>query len=240
MKLLVVIPARLASSRLPNKPLLRINGESMIALTAGKVLAGGLSPVVVATDSPLVFEEVEPLEGVIPVMTSTKHACGTERVLEAYEKLRDRLGRPDAIVNVQGDEPFISPMMLRELAAELRKRREKAEFWTTVTDLPVHEREDRNVAKVALDLQDNALIFTRDPLQNAYKHTSVYVYTPELLRRFCRLSRTPLEIAYRLEQMRALEHGITLNCIRLPYDAVSINTVKDLQKANIRNYVIYR
>ncbi len=240
MKSIAVIPARLASRRLPNKPLLKIGGKSMIALTAERVLAGGLSPVVVATDSFLVLKEVENLAGVVPVLTSAKHTCGTERVLEAYEKLKERLGPCDVIVNVQGDEPFVDPRLFPELMEELAKRRNGCEFWTTVTDLPDIERDDRNVAKVVLNLRNDALIFSRDPLENAYKHTSIYAYTPEFLRKFCSLPRSPLEDAYRLEQMRALDHGIALNCIRLPYDAISINTVEDLQKANISDYEPYR
>ena len=240
MKSIVIIPARLASSRLPNKPLLKIHGKSMIALTAEKVLASGLSPVIIATESSLVFDEIEPLKGVIPVLTSLQHTCGTERVLEAYEKLKDQLGECDVIVNVQGDEPFIDPRMFSELMRELGNRRNKSEFWTTVTDLPDSERDDRNVAKVVMNLQNNALIFSRDPIKNAYKHTSVYIYTPKFLQRFCRLPPSPLEDSYRLEQMRALDHGFTLNCIWLPYDAISINTVKDLKRAAISDYELYR
>ncbi len=239
MKPIAIIPVRLASNRLPNKPLLKINGKTMIVLTVEKVLASGLSFVVVATDSELIYEEVKPLEGVIPVMTSLGHTCGTERVLEAYENLKGRLGEFDVIINVQGDEPFIDPQMLRDLIKELEKRKDQAEFWTTVTDLPEHEVEDENVAKVVTNLKNNALIFTREPLKGAYKHTSVYIYTPSFLQKFCSLPHSPLEESYQLEQMRALDHGYHLNCIRLPYDAVSINTIEDLKKANIQDYELY-
>ncbi|MDH5559989.1 MAG: 3-deoxy-manno-octulosonate cytidylyltransferase [Deltaproteobacteria bacterium] len=239
MKSIVILPARMGSERLPNKPLLKIEGKSMIRLTVEKVLLSGLSPVVVATDSPLIVKEFEGDREVVCVMTSPDHSCGTERVLEAYEKVSSDLGQFDFIINVQGDEPFIDPELLKGLPAELLKRKDRAEFFTTVTELPESELTDRNVAKVVLDLKQNALIFTREPLEGAYKHTSVYIYTPKFLKTFCSLEQTPLETKYRLEQMRALEHGFNLNCIPLPYDAISINTIEDLQKAGIDNFELF-
>lgn len=238
MKPIVIIPARLGSSRLHAKPLLKIEGKSMILLTVEKVLASGIQPVVVASDSELVLDEIRHLEGVIPVMTSVDHTCGTERVLEAYEILSKTHGEFDVIINVQGDEPFISSEMIKILPGELEKRKDLAEFWTTVSELPEEEKQDRNVAKVVLDIDQNALIFTRDDIQCAYKHTSIYVYTPAFLKTFCSLPPSPLEKAYSLEQMRALDNGYKLNCIPLPYDAISINTIEDLDKAKISDYTL--
>jgi len=236
MKSIVIVPARLGSERLPNKPLFKINGKSIILRTLERVLASGLEPIAIASDSDLVLQECATLEKVIPVMTSSEHTCGTERVLEAYEKLSATRGEFDIIINVQGDEPFIAPEMLRALPAVLDKRKERAEFWTTVTELPESERGDINVAKVVLDMEDNALIFTRDPISEAYKHTSVYIYTPDFLNKFCHLPQSPLEKAYRLEQMRALDNGLRLNCIPLPFDSISINTYEDLEKAGITDF----
>jgi len=240
MKAIVIIPARLASQRLPNKPLMKINGKTMIRRTVERVLAGGMNPVVVATDSKLIFEECATIAGITPVMTSEKHTCGTERVLEAYEIISPKLGEFDLIINVQGDEPFVEPEMLKELTVELEKRQGLAQFWTTVAALPDHEKNDQNVAKVVLDLKQNALIFSRDYLQSAYKHTSVYVYTPDFLKKFCSLPNSPLELEYRLEQMRALDNGLALNCIPLPYDSVSINSIEDLEKAGVTDYQLYK
>lgn len=240
MKSIVIIPARLKSQRLPNKPLMKINGKSMIVQTVEKVLESGLSPVVIATDSQLIMEECSHLEGVYPVMTSESHTCGTERVLEAYDLVKEKLGAFDLIINVQGDEPFISPKLLLELQKELEERKNLADFWTTVTPISEAELDDQNVAKVVLDTYQNALIFTRDTIGNAYKHTSVYIYTPEFLEKFCNLPVSPLEVSYRLEQMRALDYGMTINCIPLDYDAISINTVEDLEKAGITNYQFFK
>lgn len=239
MKSIVIIPARLGSERLHAKPLLKIAGKSMIVHTVERVLAGGVKPVVVASDSRLVLDEVSNREGVLPVITSTKHRCGTERVLEAYETVSKELGQFDFIINVQGDEPFIHPELIRDLPKELEKRKDLAGFWTTVTELPEEERSDRNVAKVVLDLNQNALIFTRDDIQCAYKHTSVYIYTPGFLKLFCSLPYSPLEKAYSLEQMRALDNGFKLNCIPMHYDAISINTIEDLERANITDYSVF-
>ncbi|MBU2514159.1 3-deoxy-manno-octulosonate cytidylyltransferase [bacterium] len=240
MKHIVIIPARLGSSRLHAKPLLLIDGKTMIEHTVERVLAGGIHPVAVASDSNLILDKISHLQGVIPVMTSPDHTCGTERVLEAYETISKEQGEFDYIINVQGDEPFISPALISELPIELEKRKDLAEYWTTVTEIQDFERTDRNVAKVVLDLNQNALIFTRDDIQSAYKHTSVYIYTPKFLKIFCNLPQSPLEKAYSLEQMRALDNGYNLNCIPLPYDAISINTVEDLQKAKVEEYKLYK
>jgi len=236
MKSIVIVPSRLGSERLPNKPLFKINGKSIIRHTLEKVISSGLQPIALATDSSLILDECSSLTEILPVMTSTEHTCGTERVLEAYEKISSELGDFDTIINVQGDEPFISPDMLRALPGELEKRSSRADFWTTVTELPEHERADINVAKVVLDIEDNALIFTRDSISESYKHTSVYIYTPDFLKKFCGLPQSPLEKAYRLEQMRALDNGLALNCIPLPYDSISINTYEDLDKAGIKDF----
>lgn len=238
LKIITIVPARLKSERLPNKPLLEIDGKPMIVHTVERILASGLQPVVVASDSQKILDACAHLEGFIPIMTSDKHTCGTERVLEAYEKVSQTEGVFDLILNVQGDEPFIDSKMLLSLQKELDNRQGSAEFWTTVATLPEEDKEDINVAKVVLDMKQNALIFTRDPISNAYKHTSLYIYTPNFLKIFCSLPPSPLEQAYRLEQMRALDNGLTLNCIPLPFDAISINTMEDLEKAGVRNYKI--
>ena len=240
MKQLVIVPARIGSERMPNKPLLRFNGKSMIRHTIDHILDSGVGPVAMATDSSLIMEECADIDGLLPVMTSSDHTCGTERVLEAYEILSNKLGTIDYIINVQGDEPFISPELIRRIPIELEKRKHLAEFWTTVAELPPSEMSDRNVAKVVLDKQENALIFTRDPIQEAKKHTSVYIYTPDFLRRFCSMEPSSLEKAYSLEQMRALDNGLTLNCIPLPFDAISVNTYEDLEKAGIESYEIFQ
>jgi 3-deoxy-manno-octulosonate cytidylyltransferase (CMP-KDO synthetase) len=239
MKAIIIIPARLGSSRLHAKPLLKINGKSMILRTVERVLEGGIEPVAVASDSQLVLNEIIRLPGVIPVMTSPHHTCGTERVLEAYQILSRDSDAYDVIINVQGDEPFIEPDLIRALPAELEKRRHLAEFWTTVAELRDFERQDRNVAKVVMDMQQNALIFTRDDIQCAFKHTSIYIYTPAFLKTFCSLPVSPLEKAYSLEQMRALDNGYKLNCIPLAYDAISINTIEDLEKAKVRDFELF-
>ncbi|MCP4294775.1 MAG: 3-deoxy-manno-octulosonate cytidylyltransferase [Proteobacteria bacterium] len=240
MKPIIIVPARMGSQRLPAKPLLRFEGKTMIRHTIDRILVSGLKPVIVATDSDEIFAECSGIEDVIPLMTKTEHSCGTERVLEAYQTISKQLGPFDIIINVQGDEPFVSPTMLKELIREMEQRLEQAEFWTTICDLPEHERDDQNVAKVVVDQKNNALIFTRDYLQSSFKHTSVYVYRPEFLEQFCSLPISPLEKQYRLEQMRALDNGFKLNCLYLPYDAVSINSIEDLEKAGVKDYQLYR
>ncbi len=224
---------------MPNKPLLKFNGKTMVRHTIERIMESGLQPVALASDSRLILDECAQISGLYPVMTSSEHTCGTERVLEAYESLAATQGEFDFIVNVQGDEPFIDPELLRQIPGELEQRKNLAEFWTTVTTLPEAEMTDRNVAKVVLDKQDNALVFTRDPIGCALKHTSIYIYTPAFLRKFCKMEQSPLEKAYSLEQMRALDNGLKLNCIPLPFDAISVNTYEDLEKAGIKKFEIY-
>jgi 3-deoxy-manno-octulosonate cytidylyltransferase (CMP-KDO synthetase) len=240
MKLIVVVPARIGSERMPNKPLLKFNGKTMVRHTIDRIMESGLQPIALASDSQPILDECSQISGLYPVMTSSDHKCGTERVLEAYEILAAELGEFDFIVNVQGDEPFINPELLRQLPGELERRKNRAEFWTTVTKLPEAEMSDRNVAKVVLDMQDNALVFTRDPIGCALKHTSIYIYTPAFLRKFCKMAQSPLEKAFSLEQMRALDNGLKLNCIPLPFDAISVNTYEDLEKAGIDTYEIHK
>jgi len=211
----------------------------MIRRTLAQVLAAGVTQVVVAADDQRILDEIKGVEGVFGVMTDVSHSCGTERVLEAYETVSKDLGTFDVIINVQGDEPFLDPGMIRDLLHELPHRLNLAEFWTTVTPIKDEEQDDENVAKVVLDLKQNALIFTRQRLDEAYKHTSVYIYTPNFLRTFCSLPVSLLESAYRLEQMRALDHGYPLNCIPLPYDAVSINDEADLAKAGVTQFEVF-
>ena len=239
MKLIVIVPARIGSERMPNKPLLKFNGKTMVRHTIDRIMESGLQPVALASDSRLILDECNQISGLYTVMTSSEHTCGTERVLEAYETLAAEQGEFDFIVNVQGDEPFIDPELLRQLPVELEQRKNLAEFWTTVTTLPETEMTDRNVAKVVMDRQDNALVFTRDPIGCAFKHTSIYIYTPAFLRKFCKMEQSPLEKAYSLEQMRALDNGLKLNCIPLPFDAISVNTYEDLEKAGIEKFEIY-
>lgn len=240
MKHIVIVPARIGSERMPNKPLLKFKGKRMIRHTIERIIESGLCPVALASDSSLILDECAEIQNLHTVMTSANHTCGTERVLEAYERVSAELGSFDVVINVQGDEPFIEPEMLRQLPAELRKRRHLAEFWTTVTDLPEAEMDDRNVAKVVVNKKQNALIFTRDPIGSALKHTSVYIYTPDFLKKFCRMPPSPLEKAYSLEQMRALDNDLPINCIPLPFDAVSVNTYEDLAKAGIETYDVYQ
>ncbi|OGG98279.1 MAG: hypothetical protein A2508_05365 [Candidatus Lambdaproteobacteria bacterium RIFOXYD12_FULL_49_8] len=239
MRTLVIVPARLKSTRLPNKPLLKIEGVSMIRRTLERVLASGVSPVVLAGDDPRILAEAEGLKGVFPVMTGQHHSCGTERVLEAYQIMQKELGPFDVILNVQGDEPFMDPGMVGDLVRELPHRLKLAQFWTTVTPIKDAEQDDINVAKVVLDQSQNALIFTRRRIDEAYKHTSIYAYTPDFLKTFCNLPPSQLEVSYRLEQMRALDHGFKVNCIPLPYDAVSINDEGDLKKAGVTQFEIF-
>ena len=239
MRFAVIVPARLQSTRLPNKPLLKIEGKTMVRRTLERVLLSGVRPVVLAADDERILAEAQGLEGVIPLMTKVEHSCGTERVLEAYQKLEALMGPFDGIINVQGDEPFVDPKMLSALLEELPKRWDKAQFWTTVTPISEAEQDDPNVAKVVLQQNQNALIFTRQRLDQAYKHTSVYIYTPAFLSLFCSLPTSPLERAYRLEQMRALDNGHALNCIPLPFDSISINDEGDLKKAGVTDYQIF-
>ena len=216
----VVIPARYGSTRLPGKPLLRIDGTAMVVRVAEQARLAGAGEVIVATDDERIAEVVA-AAGHHAVMTDPNHGSGTDRV---WEVARQQTGwQEDAVViNVQGDEPLIAPEIIAQLAAAMS---EAGDAGMATLCEPVASRDDildANVVKVVRDAANFALYFSRSAIPHARdgypavtaglwrRHIGIYGYRVWGLRRFVSLPASALEDAERLEQLRALEHGMPI------------------------------
>ena len=214
MSFTVIIPARLASTRLPNKPLADIAGLPMIVRVARRAAESGADQVVVATDATEVAAACAAY-GVRALMTRADHPSGSDRLAEAVEQLG--LGDDAAVVNVQGDEPLIAPAMIDACAATLAAQPDcvMATVAHALTD--PSEFTNPNVVKLVTDKAGRALYFSRAPIawwrdgagapNQALRHVGLYAYRAGFLRRFPMLSVSPLEQIESLEQLRVLWHG---------------------------------
>jgi 3-deoxy-manno-octulosonate cytidylyltransferase (CMP-KDO synthetase) len=238
MRVLGVIPARLGSTRLPNKPLQSLAGEPLITRVIERVLDHGLlEELVVATDSAKVAGVAE-RSRVRAVMTSASHQSGTDRVAEAAA-LPEFAGY-DVVVNIQGDEPFLS----REaLAGALSRVEQGDEIGTAAAPLDSALAADPSRVKVVTDVRGRALYFSRgviphrrdpgDPSEGLYwQHLGLYACTRPALMRWVSLAPCAAEQAERLEQLRALHHGLTIGVARLDEPALpGVDTAEDLRRA---------
>ena len=256
----VLIPARLASTRLPNKPLAEIAGVPMVVRVAQRVLSHAARSsavrVVVAGDSPLIIAACRS-HGVEAVLTRTDHDSGSDRLAEAC----DLLGLDDAciIVNVQGDEPLIDPQLV-DAVAELLRQRPEASMSTAAHAIDLLEDYlSPHVVKVVLDAHGNALYFSRAPIPLArdfagqrwwcdnvtpnallllaaapLRHIGIYGYRAGFLRQFPKLARAPLEAAEALEQLRAMWHGYRIAVHVTDHNpGPGIDTPQDLERVRL-------
>jgi 3-deoxy-manno-octulosonate cytidylyltransferase (CMP-KDO synthetase) len=236
MKIIGVIPSRYSSTRLPGKPLKDIGGKTMIQRVYEQVKqAKLLDEVLVATDDKRILEEVERFKAKA-VMTSSNHPNGTSRIA-AVTKDMD----VDIVINIQGDEPFIRPEIIDELA-EILIKDDSIPMATLCYELHEEEKfKDENVVKVVRDVNGFALYFSRSlipyPRQKVdfkvYEHIGVYGYRISFLEKFVELENTPLSIIESLEQLKALEYGYKLYVVetKYNYNALSIDTIEDLEEA---------
>ncbi len=213
----VLVPARLASTRLPGKPLADIAGLPMVVRVARRAAESGAERVVVAADDPSIVQACEGHE-VEAVLTRTDHPSGSDRLAEACALLG--LDGDDAVVNVQGDEPLIDPALVQRCAALLDER---PDCVMSTAAHPIADRADfanPNVVKVVLDAAGRALYFSRAPIPcwrdgpagalpapAPLRHMGLYGYRAAFLRRFPQLEPAPLERTEALEQLRVLWHG---------------------------------
>lgn len=215
----VIIPARYDSSRLPGKPLIEIAGIPMIIHVARKARLSGAEEVIVATDDRRIQDEVEK-HNFEAVLTSKHHLSGSDRILEvATSKSWDS---ETIIINVQGDEPMMDPQLINELHEQMIKT--KATFITAATKFDHFDNfSNPNNVKVVINNLSNALYFSRSMIPNAntfndeifdannsFHHLGIYGYRLSTLKEFCNLKKSNLEIIERLEQLRALDNGITI------------------------------
>lgn len=233
MNILAVIPARFASTRFPGKPLVDIDGMSMIQrvyVQAKKVTA--FNTVIVATDDERIYNHVRSFGGDV-MMTSPLHVSGTDRIGEVCRNFGEQ---PDVIVNIQGDEPFIQPEQLMLLLTAFNDH--STEIATLVKKIEQPEEiENTNVVKVVFSTHYKALYFSRSGIPfprniktDYYKHIGIYAYREAILHQLTQLSPTPLEQSESLEQLRWLENGFTIKVVPTTIDTIGIDTPDDLSK----------
>lgn len=248
MKVLGIIPARYASTRFPGKPLAVIDGKSMIhRVFEQAVSCGELSRVIVATDDESIKKHVEQFGGE-PVMTGAHHNSGTERCNEAYDLIRKQDSQYDAIINIQGDEPYIRPEQIFQVISCFKDSEVMiASLMKRITS--VNDIQNPNVVKVISDIHGNALYFSRAAIpfvrgrdisewpdhSSFFRHVGIYGYRPGALADIVNLPLSPLETAESLEQLRWLENGFRIRLKETSFESIAVDTPADLLKlTNIR------
>ena len=237
MKIVSIIPARYDSQRFPAKLMQSLGGKSVILRTYENALATGLfDEVFVATDSPLIFDEISD-NGGKAVMTKSTHQCGSDRIAEAVEEMD-----ADIVINVQGDEPFIDKKSLSNLIQVFHNDSHKeislASLMTPIKNS--EEIQNPSVVKVIVDLNNFALYFSRSVIPHNreqeeqtpyYKHIGVYAFRKEALMEFSKQEMTPMEAAEKVECIRYLEHGKKIKMVATDVLNFGIDTPEDLQQA---------
>jgi 3-deoxy-manno-octulosonate cytidylyltransferase (CMP-KDO synthetase) len=231
MKTIAVIPARLASTRLPRKMLREIAGKLLVGWVYEAVRSSHLlADVIIATDSEEILEACD-RHGWKAQMTSTTHRSGTERVQEVSNTIA-----ADVYVNVQGDEPLVRPEQIASLVDVMKDS--AIQVGTVKTPCPVEDVDNPNAVKVvtvpggrALYFSRATIPFDRDGTKPSYfKHLGLYAYRKPALDLFVGLPESTLEKGERLEQLRFLENGIPIYVGETPYDSVGVDTEEDLQR----------
>ncbi len=243
MKIIGIIPARYDSTRFPGKPLIMINGKTMIRRVYEQARqCQGLRRVIVATDHQAIFNHVRSFQGEV-MMTSTNHRSGTERCREVADALVSEGCSFDAVVNIQGDEPFISPLQITQLTELMQTRNPEVATLVKRIDKP-EMLTDPNVVKVVIDFEEKALYFSRSAIPYArnmavhewlngvpyYKHIGIYGYRGDVLRRITELPVAPPEAAESLEQLRWLYNGFSIFTGQTDIDNIAIDIPEDLLK----------
>ena len=238
MRKIALIPARYGATRFPGKLMAQLGGKSVILRTyESTVNTGVFDEVMVVCDSEIIYNEIVN-NGGKAVMSKKEHECGTDRIAEAIADRTDI----DIVVNVQGDEPFTQKEPLEKLLqvfeGEAGKKVQVASLMQIMTDEEAIK--DENYVKVAVDLNFNALFFSRSviPYHRAkevnpvyYEHIGIYAFRRQTLLDFTQMPVSPLEAAEKIECLRYLENGIPLKMVVTEYMGVEIDTPEDLLKA---------
>ncbi len=231
---MVIIPARLASNRFPNKVLTSINGLPMVIATAKRVQ--NLDEVVIATDSNEVVE-VAKRYNFRAVMTSKNHNSGTDRVNEAVDNLN--LPPDEIIINLQADEPFIEVEVVKALIDRVKSVKERDIIMVSCyKKIDNSFANDPNHVKVVIDKFENAIYFSRSKIpydrekhSNYFGHIGIYGFRKENLNLFCNLPPAPIEDIEKLEQLRAIYNGKKISMVRVESRSFGIDTEEDLKLA---------
>jgi len=233
---MIIIPARIGSSRFPNKVLADIGGVPMVVRTAMSVAS--VDDVVIATDSREVID-IAKSHNIEAVMTQSSHQSGTDRIYEAATKLG--LKEDEIVINVQGDEPFIETEVVQRIHALTLSNatNDKVLMNSCYKYITNPEADDPNIVKVVTDENDIALYFSRSKIPHPrdhhfdnYKgHLGIYGFTVKALKSFCELPAAPLEHIEKLEQLRALAHGYEVAMVEVKTESFGIDTPEDLERA---------
>ena len=245
MSFIAIVPARMASTRLPDKPLVDICGEPMVVRTARRAMASGAGRVLVATDDPRI-QAAAIDHGIECLLTHPDHPSGTDRLAEVAEQLA--LDDDAVVVNVQGDEPLIDPALIDAVAGLLNDEQDAAMATCACPFTEAQSFFDPNAVKVVCNVAGHALYFSRAPIpwaRNAFSesraqlpdllgalhHIGLYAYRAGFLRQFSSLPQGPLEKWESLEQLRALENGhIIAVHVTHTAPAPGVDTPEDLEK----------
>tara|TARA_A100000164_G_C21917367_1_gene778897 strand:+ start:765 stop:1505 length:741 start_codon:yes stop_codon:yes gene_type:complete len=232
-KTIILIPSRLSATRLPNKPLLKINNLSIIQHVYKRAKESGVGEVYVATGDKEITDEIIKIKGKF-ILTKKKHKTGTDRIFEAYKKIEKKINCK-YIINLQGDEPFINPKDIRKLNKIIM--RNKSNIGTIATKIEKSQLTDKSVVKVATE--DNILKreiskakkFMRScktlKTSNIYSHVGVYQFKVSILKKFVNLRQSKNEIKHRLEQLRAIDNDIDIHVVYSKNKSTGIDTAQD-------------
>ncbi len=233
---MIIIPARLASTRFPQKVLADIGGLPMVVRTAQRV--AHLDSVVVAADDQKIIEVCKSY-GIEAMLTSTTHKSGTDRIHECATILN--LADDELIINVQADEPFIEPDVVESLIKKLKILQQSNEpfiMGSCYNTINAEAAEDPNLVKVVLDDADNAIYFSRCAIPynqgggaKYFGHIGIYGFAKKSLKEFCTLKDAPIEDIEKLEQLRAIYHQKKISMVKVSSTGFGIDTVEDLKRA---------
>ena len=240
MKVIGIIPARYESSRFPGKPLVDINGKSMVQRVYEQAAMASLDSIVVATDDARIAEHVSGFGGEV-IMTDANHNNGTSRCNEVLQKYEEQY---DVILNIQGDEPYLHPEQLTQLAGLFSKS--SVQIGTLIKKIDSIEEllNPDSIKKVVVNDKFEALYFSRSPIpfvhgvkqedwlehQTFYKHIGIYAFRAEILNDLVNLPVSKLENAESLEQLRWLENGYAIQAAITDHESPSIDTPADLER----------
>ena len=231
MKTLIIIPSRLSATRLPGKPLLKINDISIISHVFNKAKETKIGEVMVATEDQEIVNDVKK-NGGKAILTSNKHKTGTDRIYEAYQQLK--LDNIDFIMNIQGDEPAINIQDIINLNQMMINH--KAEIGTLAAKIQnKSDLTNENIVKVITqnNLEDDPFSQAKKFLRksedalNIYHHIGIYCYSSEILKNFVELAQSKNEIENRLEQLRALDNNIKINVALASKAPIGVDTEED-------------
>tara|TARA_B100000029_G_C17367377_1_gene884875 strand:- start:230 stop:970 length:741 start_codon:yes stop_codon:yes gene_type:complete len=232
-KTIILIPSRLAATRLPNKPLLKINGLSIINHVYQKAKLTSIGDVYVATGDKEIFNDVKN-NGGKSVLTEKDHQTGTDRIFEAYQRLK--LKDVEYIINLQGDEPLIDINDIKNLEKNaINKRSDIATLACKITDQSFFNKNDIVKVTTEEELKVNntskAKNFSREislkDQSNIYHHIGIYMYKVSILEKFINLKQTQNEIIQKLEQLRAMDNNISIDVILANYSPIGVDTNED-------------